>query len=129
MTIDETAATFFDAFTNEGGSARVDTLYDICLAEAVIVNATTPAAAVYSLSEFVEPRRELLSSGRLVDFREYEVSQQTIVHDRIAHRTVQYEKSWIENGERRSGAGMKLLSFVCTDDGWKIASVLWQDRA
>ena len=128
MEIDELATRFFAAFGNGDGPAPVDTLYEICLPEAVIANATSDVPAVYSLEEFVEPRRELLASGRLVDFREYEVSAETAVHGPIAQRTSRYEKTWLENGQRKHGAGIKVVSFLLTPEGWKIASVLWHDR-
>lgn len=127
--IAELTATFYSAFTNGGGHARVDTLYDICLREAVIVNATTEEPATYNLREFVEPRRELLASGTLSDFREYEISNETKQHGRIAQRISRYEKTWIERGLHMLGAGTKIFSFVETPHGWKIACVLWHDDA
>ncbi len=120
-------AAFFSAFTNNGGSAPVDILYDVCLPEALIVNATTEVPVVYNLRDFVEPRRTLLASGVLTDFREYEVSESTEVYGRIAQRTSRYEKTWIEGDSQMHGAGTKLFSFVLTPLGWKIACVLWHD--
>lgn len=128
MEIDEVATRFFAAFGNGAGPAPVDTLYEICLPEAVIVNATADVPSVYSLEQFVEPRRELLGSGRLVDFREYEVSAETAVHGPVAQRTSRYEKTWREDGIEKRGSGIKLISFLSTPEGWKIASVLWHDR-
>lgn len=120
-------STFFDAFTNADGPAPVDTLYDICLPEALVANATSVTPAVYDLAQFVEPRRKLLGSGTLTEFREYEVSGETVLCGRIAHRTSRYEKSWIENGQKKNGSGTKIFSFISTPQGWKIASVLWHD--
>lgn len=125
--IDIVTAAFFGAFTNVDGAAPVDTLYDICLPQAVIVNATAEVPAVYNLREFIEPRRTLLQSGSLTEFREYEVSGETELCGRIARRTSRYEKSWIESGVSKHGAGTKMFSFVLTPRGWKIASVLWHD--
>lgn len=121
------ASAFYSAFTNSGGTARVDTLYDVCLPEAVIVNATNEMPVVYNLREFVEPRRTLLESGVLTDFREFEISGQTEVDGRIAQRLSRYEKAWIERGLQMRGAGTKVFSCVLTPQGWKIASVLWRD--
>lgn len=127
--IAELTSAFFSAFTNGGGTAPVDSLYEICLPEALIVNATGEMPAVYNLREFVEPRRTLLESGALTDFREYEVSGSTELHGRIAHRISRYEKAWIEGGLKMQGAGTKFFSFVLTPQGWRIASVLWHDGA
>lgn len=126
--IEKIVAAFFGAFSNANGAAPVDSLYEICLREAVIVNVTNTQPAIYSLEQFIEPRRTLLSNGSFIGFREYEVSSETAVHGPIAHRTSRYEKSWTENGQERHGAGTKVFSFVLTPDGWKIASVLWHDR-
>ena len=126
--INDIAAEFFAAFSNANGTAPVDSLYEICLPEAVIVNVTNTEPAIYSLEQFVEPRRALLNSGSLIGFREYEVTSDTAVHGPIAQRTSRYEKSWTENGEERHGSGTKVFSFVLTPEGWKIASVLWHDR-
>ena len=100
---------------------------EICLPEALIVNATSESPAIYNLRQFVEPRRTLLQSGVLTGFREYEVAQDTEVYGRVAQRRSRYEKTWIEKGVQKQGAGAKILSFALTPGGWKIASVLWCD--
>ena len=125
--IGEVTATFFAAFTNAYGPAPIDTLYDVCLPETVVVNATKEPPQVYGLRSFVESRRSLLSSGTLTAFREFEVSGDTVVLERIAYRTGAYEKTWTERGQRMHGGGKKIISFVLTAQGWKIASVLWYD--
>lgn len=127
-TIAELTAAFYSAFTNSGSPAPVDKIYAICLPEAVIANATTETPAIYNLRDFVEPRRELLGSGRLTDFSEWEISEETTVQGRIACRFSRYEKAWIESGAQMRGAGTKIFSFVLTTQGWKIASVLWHDE-
>lgn len=127
MQITEVTSAFFDAFTNVDRPAPVDSLYDICIPEALVVNATNATPTVYTLVQFVEPRRTLLESGVLTEFREFEISGDTVLCGRIAHRTSRYEKTWIERGQRMRGAGTKIFSFISTPQGWKIASVLWHD--
>jgi hypothetical protein len=127
--IAELTSTFYSAFTNSGGRAPLDSLYEICLQEAVIVNATNPEPAIYNLRAFVEPRRKLLEGGALSNFREYETGAETQAYGRIAHRISRYEKTWIERGLQMRGAGTKIFSFVQTPQGWSIASVLWYDDA
>ena len=127
--IAEITSTFYSAFTNSDGDARIDSLYDICLGEILIVNATTEPPAIYNLREFIEPRRKLLESGTLLDFREYEVSSEIELHGRIAQRISRYEKAWTERGVQMRGAGTKIFSFVQAPQGWKVASILWQDDA
>jgi hypothetical protein len=126
--ISELTAAFYSAFTNGASPAPVDKIYAVCLPEAVIVNASSEAPAIYNLREFVEPRRALLASGALIDFREYEIAEETTVHGRIAYRFSRYEKTWMHGAEPMRGAGTKIFSFVLTPQGWKIASVLWHDQ-
>ena len=95
----------------------------------MIVNATNDEPAIYSLREFVEPRRTLLKNGRLSGFREYELSGETALLGHIVQRTSRYEKVWIERGLQMRGGGTKIFSFVQTPQGWRIASVLWHDGA
>lgn len=125
--IHEITSAFFAAFTNGDGPAPVDSLYALCLPEALIVNATNEEPAIYRLREFIEPRRTLLASGALTNFREYETSGETDIYGRIARRTSRYEKAWTELGVQMHGAGTKIFSFVSTAGGWRIASALWYD--
>lgn len=127
--IAEVVAAFFAAFTNERGSAPVDTLYDICLPGAAIVATNGGEPAAYTLREFVEPRRALLASGELTDFREYETSGETTVRAHLAQRISRYEKTWKMRGVPMQGTGTKMFSFVLTPQGWKITSLMWQDDA
>ncbi len=126
--IAEITSAFYSAFTNKDGPAPVDSLYDICLPEALILNATSDVPAVYNLRAFVEPRRARLGSGALTDFHEYEVSGDTGIFGRIAHRVSRYEKAWLEHGLQKQGAGTKIFSLVLTPNGWRIASALWNDK-
>jgi hypothetical protein len=125
--IAEVTSAFYSAFTNSNGPPPLDSLYDLCLPEALIVNATSEVPVVYNLREFIEPRRTLLHNGALTNFCEYEISEATDVYVRIARRVSRYEKTWIERGLQMHGAGTKVFSFVLTPHGWKIASVLWHD--
>lgn len=128
MEVDEIIAVFFDAFTNHGGAApNIDVLYRLFLPEALIVKNVGSVAEVLDVAGFVEPRREILTNGTLVDFREWEVSQTTETFGNIAHRFSRYEKSWNVNGEQYKAAGAKSIQFVRTPAGWKIASLTWDD--
>jgi hypothetical protein len=126
--IDALTAAMFEAFDNRGGSAgAIDSLYRLFLPEAIVVNNTGESAQIYTLETFVEPRRALLSGGAIVDFEERETSEDTGISGRLAHRLSRYRKSWTANGERCDGGGIKSLQFVKMPDGWKIASLAWED--
>jgi hypothetical protein len=124
--IDALTAAFFRAFSTLGGRApAVDTLYELFIPQAVIVN--TAAAQTYDVAGFVEPRRAILTNGSLLDFNEEELSETTSIAGNIAQRFSRYGKSWIASGRRCEGTGTKSLQFVRAGGTWKIASLVWDD--
>ncbi|MFF2247938.1 DUF4440 domain-containing protein [Streptomyces sp. NPDC058142] len=126
--IDAITAEFFGAFDNRGGSeADVDRIRRLTIPGAVIVS-TGPATTAYTVDEFIEPRRKLLSDGRLVEFSEWETTERTEIAGDIAARFGEYCKSGVMNGEPFEGAGTKSIQFVRTPEGWRIASFIWFDQ-
>ncbi|MEV5596662.1 DUF4440 domain-containing protein [Streptomyces sp. NPDC052496] len=126
--IDALTAEFFGAFDNRGGrTADVSRIRRLFLPEGVIV-ATGPKFAAYTVEEFIEPRRQLLSEGRLVEFSEWETSERTDMAGDIASRSGEYRKSGILDGEPFEGGGTKTLQFVRTPNGWRISACAWYDR-
>ncbi|MFD7031165.1 DUF4440 domain-containing protein [Streptomyces sp. NPDC059917] len=125
--IDQVTAEFFGAFDNRGGGkADLERLRRLVLPGGVIVK-TGPDFTVYSVDEFIEPRRRLLSDGRLVEFTEWETSERTEIAGDIASRFGEYRKSGILDGEPIEGGGTKTIQFVRTADGWRIAAFSWYD--
>jgi hypothetical protein len=126
--IDAIVGVFFDAFTNGSGVPQnIDRLYEVFMPEAIVVQNVHGATEVFDVRGFVEPRRTILTNGRLQDFREWEVSESTEIFGSIAQRFSRYEKSWTVSGEDFSGAGVKSLQFARTADGWKISALAWDD--
>ncbi|MGW1636334.1 DUF4440 domain-containing protein [Streptomyces lavendulae] len=126
--IDALTAEFFDAFDNrDGGGADVARLRRLVLPGGVIVK-TGPEFTAYTLEEFIEPRERLLEDGRLVGFREWEVSERTQIEGDIASRFGEYRKSGTLDGEPFEGGGTKTIQFVRTPQGWRIAAFSWYDR-
>ncbi|MFD6973164.1 DUF4440 domain-containing protein [Streptomyces sp. NPDC059979] len=126
--IDVVTAEFFGAFDTRGGAvADLDRLRRLVLPGGVIVK-TGPEFTVYTVDEFIEPRRLLLGGGRLVEFSEWETSERTEIEGDIASRFGAYRKSGILDGEPFEGGGTKTIQFVRTPDGWRIAAFSWYDR-
>ncbi|MFI9235721.1 DUF4440 domain-containing protein [Streptomyces cinnamoneus] len=127
--IDMVTAEFFGAFDNRGGKAAdVDRIRRLVLPGGVIVK-TGPEFTAYTVEEFIEPRRRLLSDGRLVDFSEWETSERTEIAGDIASRFGEYRKSGILDGEPFEGSGTKTIQFVRTPEGgWRIAAFSWYDQ-
>ncbi|WP_330334206.1 nuclear transport factor 2 family protein [Streptomyces sp. NBC_00536] len=126
--IDVVTAEFFGAFDNRAGkTADLERLRRLVLPGGVIVM-TGPDFTVYSVDEFIEPRRRLLTGGRLVEFSEWETSERTDITGDIASRFGEYRKSGVLDGEPFEGGGTKTIQFVRTTEGWRIAAFSWYDQ-
>ncbi|MFG2484747.1 MULTISPECIES: DUF4440 domain-containing protein [Streptomyces] len=127
--IDVVTAEFFGAFDNRGGKAAdLDRIRRLVLPGGVITM-TGPQFTVYTVDEFIEPRRLLLAAGgRLVEFSEWETSERTEIVGDIASRFGEYRKSGTLDGKPFEGAGTKTIQFVRTADGWRIAAFAWYDQ-
>jgi hypothetical protein len=126
--IDDLVGTFFAAFTSGPDvEERLDALREVLLPEALIVR-TCGAPVSYDVAGFIEPRRKLLTSGRVTDFHEWEVDGTTEVYGDVAHHWCTYAKAWVEDGEQRTGAGAKSIQLVRTGTGWRISAVAWDDE-
>jgi hypothetical protein len=130
--IDEIAQvvrTFFAAFTSGPDClARLDALRGRFLPQAVIVRTCGLEPAVYDVESFIAPRADLLSTGTLVDFHEWELSGQTEVFGDIAHHFCGYAKSGVQDGVPFTARGMKTMQLVRTAAGWRISAVAWDDE-
>ncbi|MCX5174705.1 DUF4440 domain-containing protein [Streptomyces virginiae] len=128
--IDVVTAEFFGAFDNRGGKAAdLDRIRRLVLPGGVITM-TGPQFTVYTVDQFIEPRRLLLATGgRLVDFSEWETSERTEIVGDIASRFGEYRKSGTLDGKPFEGAGTKTIQFVRTADGWRIAAFAWYDQS
>ena len=126
--IEHVVQTFFAAFTSGPDvEVRLDGLRTVLLPEALIVR-TCGVPMSYDVDGFVEPRRELLTGGRVTGFREWELEGTTEVYGDVAHHWCSYAKEWVEDGEPRTGAGAKTIQLVRTDAGWRISAVAWDDE-
>ena len=126
--IAEIVRTFFAAFTSGPDlGSRLDGLQDVFLPEALVVR-TCGVPMSYDVDSFIEPRRELLTSGRVTDFREWELDGSTRTFGDVAHHWCTYAKEWVEDGEQVTGAGAKSIQLVRTETGWRISSLAWDDE-
>ncbi|MGY0539432.1 DUF4440 domain-containing protein [Nocardioides sp. YJ-D4] len=133
-TSDETAIealvrAFFSAFTSgPDAAARLDDLRRIMLPGATVVRTCGLPIEVYDVESFIAPRVALLTSGEISEFEEWPEPGRTNVFGDIAHWWGAYGKRWRTNDEVHTGRGMKTMSFVRTDDGWRISSAAWDDE-
>jgi len=99
----------------------------ICIPEIIIIKKTGLTEVVYNLTNFIEPRRTILSDGTLTNFQEQELQEETLIIGHIAHRHSTYQKSGNLSGKSFVETGTKLFQFIKTNDGWRINSLVWED--
>ncbi|MEV6302669.1 DUF4440 domain-containing protein [Actinoplanes sp. NPDC051861] len=129
MAIEGIVRTFFAAFASGAGcQERLDGLREAFLPEAVIVRTCGGVPAVHGVDDFIGPRAELLSSGVLTEFREWELAGRTDVFGDVAQHFCSYAKAGVRRGVAFSGRGMKTLQFVRVDAGWRISALAWDDE-
>ena len=127
--LDELTKRFFNLFTNKDRiEPDVDNIYQLCIAEAVIIKNTGTTPEIYRLEQFVNPRKKILTDGTLTDFSEEEVTERTEIFGNIAQRFCLYKKSGYLSGHYFETKGMKTIQFVNTPSGWKISSLAWDDE-
>ena len=128
-TIDAVVRAFFAVFDNRHGRRpALEALHDLCVAQCVIVKATTDGPVLYDLAGFIAPREKLLCSGELVDFHEEEIWDRTDVFGGIGQRLSVYRKSGTLSGDAFVTKGMKSIQLVKTGSDWKISAVAWDDE-
>jgi len=127
--LDALVRRFFAIFTNaRGATPHVEAAYDLFIPGGLVIKNTGSAPEICSLREFVEPRRQWLANGTLVDFEEAEVSGRTDIFGNIAQRFSTYRKSGVLSGQPFAARGMKVMQFIRTPAGWRFSSVAWDDE-
>jgi len=127
--IDALVEIFFGAFSNLHGPANVQSVYDVCMPQAIITKAAGDTPETYRLDEFIAPRAKLLNGGGLTGFSERETGHDTYIFGKIAQRRSDYTKSGVLSGRPFTTHGHKVFQFLKTPAGWKIAAVAWDDEA
>jgi hypothetical protein len=129
LILDDLVNKFFNLFTNKNGAIPdIDNIYQLCIPEGMIIKNTGATPEIYTLKQFVTPRKKILTDGTLTDFSEEEVTEKTEIFGNIAHRFCSYKKSGILSGQPFEAKGMKTIQFINTASGWKISSLAWDDE-
>jgi len=126
--IDDLIGRFFAAFDNRDGRAPAsDDLVSLFLDTGIVVRHSGTSVQACSVEDFARPRIDLLTSGALHDFHEWETMSTTGIFGGIATRTSRYCKSGRLHGEPCDGSGTKLFQLVRLAGGWRISSLTWED--
>jgi hypothetical protein len=128
--IDAVVAAFYSLFDNRDGlSPLLDAPQRLFVDDAMILRRDDSTIDAMPLDAFLAPRRRWLADGTLLDFCEWETHAHTAIAGGIATRRSRYRKRGLRHGVRIDGEGAKALQLVRTANGWRIASVLWEDGA
>jgi hypothetical protein len=129
LQLDELTRAFFSLFTNTNNTIpAIENIYNLCIPEAIIIKNIGTNPEIYSLTQFIEPRKRILTDGTLTGFSEEEADERTEIYGNIAHRFCSYKKSGTLSGQPFEARGMKTIQFINTAGGWKISSVAWDDE-
>jgi len=119
---------FFNLFDNTDNKIPDWTVAQkICIPEIIIIKKIGLTEVVYNLTNFIEPRKAILSDGTLTNFQEHELHEETQIIGHIAHRRSRYQKSGNLSGNLFVETGTKLFQFIKTNNGWRINSLVWED--
>ena len=124
----ELTARFFAAFATGDDPISLTPLRELFVDLAIITRTCGADFATYDVDAFIEPREQLLNSGDLVDFSEYEIAETTQIFGDIAQRWCSYHKQGCLRGENFAAQGMKTIQFIRTKEGWRISAVAWDDE-
>lgn len=128
LVIDGITRKFFSAFANREDSApKLHWIEEVCIPELLIVKKAQGWIETYNMESFIEPRRAMLTDGKLVDFAEWETAEHTDIGTDIAQRRSVFQKQGVLNGKPFREVGNKFFQYVRTDRGWRISSVIWED--
>jgi hypothetical protein len=119
---------FFSFFDNRSGRIPHQREFEgLFLPGASIVTHIGNAPSLSSPADFVHPRVQLLNSGRLTDFHEWETDSHTEVVGTLATRRSRYAKEGLLDGVSYSGQGTKHFHLARIDRIWLIVAASWID--
>jgi hypothetical protein len=128
--IDQLIGRFFAAFDNRDARCpTIESFDSLFAAKAVVAAHSSTAVSICTVEEFARPRIDLLSSGRLVNFSEWETHAENTVLGSLAVRRSKYSKSGQLDGRPYAGSGTKFFQLALVDHAWRIVALSWIDDA
>jgi hypothetical protein len=121
-------AAFFDAVSFAPGERPAyDAIRGLFIAQGLLIK-NVGSAEITTVDEFIAPRRALVDSGELTEFKEGELSATTAVFGNVAHRMSAYFKRGVQGGVRFHARGMISTQFVLMPAGWRMSAMAWDDE-
>lgn len=103
-------------------------LYQLFIQNGLLIKNSQDRPEISNISQFIESREKLISSGELTSFNEIELAEITEIFSNVAHRFSTYEKSGTLNRAPFTTRGIISTQFIMTPDGWKVSSMAWDDE-
>lgn len=127
--IDQLIAAFFRAVSFEqGAKPAYHQLHALFIEHGLLVKNSGRVPEICSVTQFIELREQLLESGELASFKEWEWSESTAVWGNIAQRWSIYEKAGTLHGAPFHARGVITTQCIATPEGWKISAMAWDDE-
>jgi hypothetical protein len=127
--LDELMVAFLASVSfEEGDKPEYDRIRTLFIERGLLIKNIGGVTETCDVDEFIAPRRELVYSGALTQFRETEDEATTSIFGAVGHRWSVYSKSGVHNGEPFSARGIIFTQFVRSSDSWLISSMAWDDE-
>lgn len=123
-------SSFYGLFDNRAGlSPLLQTPTRLFCSDVVIRLRLDGVWSTMDLNRFLSPRIELLRDGRLRQFHEWELHEQTLIAGDQAVRTSRYQKRGVLDDRPYEGTGSKTFQLLRLAEGWRIGALQWIDDA
>lgn len=120
---------FFEAVSFAPGRApRYDALHGLFLREGLLVNNAGAAPEALPVAAFVQSRQAAYDEGRVTRFEVVELGGATELFGSVAQRASAFVRRGVREGQSFELRGMIFLQCLRTPQGWRLASVAWDDQ-
>lgn len=125
--ITQVVKAFYASFTTTGD--LVSDLAGLFGAKGQVIQFLPTETETYTISQFIESRVAILSSGIYKEFKEFELSFNTIIDGKHAVRLSHYQKQGEKDGQFFRITGTKVFQLMKQNERWKLLSFSWIDNA
>jgi len=124
--IDILTATLYKSISFQRGD-RPDLigLRNAFIPQGILINTDPEPPLIMTIDEFIGNFRRVIDEGQVTEFYEAEISGQTQVFGKIAHRYSSYQAHFRHDDALPGARGLNSIQFILTSEGWKTASMTW----
>ena len=129
--IDKVINNFYSYLTfKEKETPKLDKLKYIFYGKGLFVNNNADDPKSYTLLQFIDVIHTQVRTGKVLAFKEEELSSKVELFGKIAHCLSTYESGYILNGREDyiTKRGINSIQLIKEKGNWKIASVIWNEE-